>query len=37
MVSMVNKARGALDFIKRWSKAFDDPYITKTLFISLDT
>jgi len=32
---MVNKASGAFSFIKRWSKKFDDPYITKTLFISL--
>jgi len=24
-----------LGFIKRWSKDFDDPYLTKTLFISL--
>lgn len=24
-----------LGFIKRWSKEFDDPYITKSLFISL--
>jgi len=29
------KARGVLTFIKRWSKEFDDPYVTKTLFISL--
>jgi len=33
--SMRNKAMGALGFIKRWSKELDDPYITKTLFISL--
>jgi len=33
--SMVNKARGALGFIKRWSKKFDDPYIKKTSVISL--
>jgi len=32
---MVNKARGALGFIKRCSKEFDDHYITRTLFISL--
>jgi len=32
---MVNKARGVLAFIKRWSKEFDDPYVTKTLFILL--
>jgi len=35
ITSMVNKARGVLGFIKRWSKEFDDPYVTKTLFISL--
>jgi len=33
--SIVNKARGVLGFIKRWSKEFDDLYLTKTLFISL--
>jgi len=33
--SMVNKARGALASIKRWSKEFDDPYMTKTWFISI--
>lgn len=32
---MVNKARSMLGFIKRWSKEFDDPYVTKTLYISL--
>jgi len=32
---MVNKARGVLAFIKRWSKEFDDPYVIKTFFISL--
>jgi len=32
--SIVNKARGVLGFIKRSSKEFDDPYLTKTLFIS---
>lgn len=31
----VNKARSLLGFIKRWAKEFDDPYITKQLFISL--
>jgi len=35
ITTMVNKARGVLAFIKRWSKKFDDPYVTKTLFISL--
>jgi len=33
--SIVNKARGVLGFIKRWSKELDDPFMTKTLFISL--
>jgi len=33
--SMVNKARGALGFIERSSKELDDPYIPKTLFITL--
>jgi len=33
--SIVNKARGVLDFIKWWFKEFDAPYLTKTLFISL--
>jgi len=32
--SMVNKVRGALCFIKRWSKEFDDPYVTQNLLIS---
>lgn len=31
----VNKAKGVLGFIKRWSKEFDDPYTTKLLFTSL--
>lgn len=31
----VNKARGVLAFIKRWSKEFTDPYITKKLYTSL--
>jgi len=35
ITTMVNKARGVLAFIKRWSKEFDDPYVTNTLFISL--
>jgi len=35
ITTMVNKARGELAFIKRWSKEFGDPYVTKTLFISL--
>jgi len=33
--STVNKARNALGFIERRLKKFDDPYISKTLFISL--
>jgi len=33
--SVVNKTRGEFGLIKRWSKEFDDPYITKSLFISL--
>lgn len=32
---MINKARGVLAFIKRWAKEFDDPYVTKQLYISL--
>jgi hypothetical protein len=35
ITNMVNKAMGVLGFIKRWSKEFDDPYITKTLYVSL--
>jgi len=35
ITTMVNIARGVLAFIKRWSKEIDDPYVTKTLFISL--
>ena len=31
----INKARGVLAFIKRWSKEFIDPYITKQLYTSL--
>lgn len=31
----VNKARGVLAFIKRWSKEFDDPTVTKRLFTAL--
>jgi len=33
--TIVNKARGVLGIIKRWSKELDDPYMTKTLFVSL--
>ena len=32
---MVNQANGVLGFIKRWSKEFSDPYVTKQLNISL--
>lgn len=32
VISVVNKANAALGFVKRWSKEFDDPYITKLLF-----
>ena len=33
--SCVNKAKSLLGFIKRWSKEFNDPYVTKRLFVSL--
>lgn len=33
--SCICKARSLLAFIKRWAKEFDDPYITKRLFVSL--
>lgn len=33
--SCINKARSTLAFIKRWSKEFDDPYLTKRLFETL--
>jgi len=32
---MVNKAKGVLALIKRWSKEFEDPYTTKTLYVAL--
>ena len=32
---MVNKVNGVLGFIKRWSREFTDPYITKQLYTSL--
>lgn len=35
IITTVNKAYGVLAFIKRWSKEFSDPYITKGLFTSL--
>lgn len=31
----VNKANGVLGFMKRWSKEFSDPYVTKHLYTSL--
>lgn len=31
----VNKANGVLGFMKRWSKEFSDPYVTKNLYTSL--
>jgi len=34
--TIVNKVRGVLGVIKRWSREFDDPYLTRTLFISID-
>lgn len=33
--SCVNRAKSLLGFMKRWSREFDDPYVTKNLFISL--
>jgi len=33
--TIVNKASSTLGFIKRWSKEFNDPYVTKLLFTSL--
>jgi len=35
ITSMINKVRGVLAFIKRWSKDFHDPFVTKTLYILL--
>ena len=35
ILMMVNKANGVLGFIKRWSKEFTDPYLTKQLYFSL--
>ena len=35
ITSIINKARGTLGYIKRWSKEFNDPYIAKTLYTSL--
>lgn len=32
---IANKARGVLGFVKRWSKEFKDPYVTKCLYTSL--
>lgn len=31
----INKAYGVLGFMKRWSKEFSDPYVTKQLYTSL--
>lgn len=31
----INKAYGALGFMKRWSKEFSDPSVTKRLYVSL--
>lgn len=33
--SCVNKAKSLLGFMKRWSKEFNDPYVTKSLYMSL--
>ena len=33
--SCIGRANSLLGFIKRWSKEFDDPYLTKRLFTSL--
>lgn len=33
--SCVNKAKSLLGFMKRWSKEFNDPYVTKNLYINL--
>ena len=30
-----SKARSSLGFVKRWCKEFNDPFTTKTLFVSL--
>jgi len=32
---MVQKAKGVLAFIRRWSEDFGDPYTTKTLYVAL--
>ena len=31
----ISKARSSLGFVKRWCKEFNDPFTTKTLFVSL--
>ena len=31
----ISKAKSSLGFVKRWFKEFNDPFTTKTLFISL--
>lgn len=33
--NIIGKANSMLGFVKRWSKEFEDPYILKSLFISL--
>jgi len=32
---ILNKANSMLGFVKRWAKEFDDPYVIKSLYISL--
>ena len=32
---MISKAKSMLGFVKRWSKEFADPYITKRLYVAL--
>lgn len=31
---IINKANSTLGFVKRWSKEFDDPYVTKHLYVT---
>ena len=31
----ISKTRSLLGFVKRWCKEFNDPFTTKTLFVSL--
>lgn len=35
VTTCVNKAKSLLGFMKRWSKEFNDPYVTKNLYTSL--